>query len=180
MDEFEAWLEQIKTGGRTTLINSHGLVAWNLDKHYLQELQAHCVDVVETHFIEPGSNAKTLKEIHQELGWSHTVLKPCISASAKDTYQIKNGDPPSKVEERYQQLLASGKSMMLQPFQQSVVDRGEASLVIIQGTFTHAVLKVVRPGDFRVQDDLGAPYRSTNPPRTRFNWPSEPFKPAKK
>jgi len=33
--------------------------------------------------------------------------------------------------------------------------KGEYSFVVINGKYTHAVLKVAKPGDFRVQDDFG-------------------------
>ncbi len=45
--------------------------------------------------------------------------------------------------------------MMLQEFQRTILNKGEISLVFIQGKYTHAVLKKGKPGDFRVQDDFG-------------------------
>ena len=45
--------------------------------------------------------------------------------------------------------------MMLQPFQESIMTKGEYSLVVINGKYTHAVLKIAKAGDFRVQDDFG-------------------------
>lgn len=105
--------------------------------------------MVETHFIEPEEAthvpARTLKEVHQELEWSHTVLKPCRSASAKDTYRLSSVSQIEAIEGKLQQLLASGQAKMLQPFQERIVDRGEVSLVMINGEFTHAVLKVAKP-----------------------------------
>ena len=45
--------------------------------------------------------------------------------------------------------------MMLQPFQENIITHGEYSFILIDGKYTHAVLKVAKPGDFRVQDDFG-------------------------
>lgn len=36
LEEFDKWLKEVAT--KTTLINSHRLISWNLDKHYLQDL----------------------------------------------------------------------------------------------------------------------------------------------
>ena len=44
---------------------------------------------------------------------------------------------------------------MIQEFMLNIQIRGEISLVIIDGKFTHAVLKQGVNGDFRVQDDFG-------------------------
>jgi glutathione synthase/RimK-type ligase-like ATP-grasp enzyme len=54
--------------------------------------------------------------------------------------------------------------MMIQPFLDSIVEKGEISLIVIDGKYTHAVLKKVKFGDFRVQDDFGGtvhPYEAT-------------------
>jgi hypothetical protein len=45
--------------------------------------------------------------------------------------------------------------MMVQPFLGSVLTQGELSLMVIGGRCTHAVRKIAKPGDFRVQDDHG-------------------------
>jgi glutathione synthase/RimK-type ligase-like ATP-grasp enzyme len=47
------------------------------------------------------------------------------------------------------------EAMLVKPFQADVLERGELSLVVIGGVFTHAIRKAPRPGDFRVQDDHG-------------------------
>jgi glutathione synthase/RimK-type ligase-like ATP-grasp enzyme len=51
--------------------------------------------------------------------------------------------------------LIKKEAMMLQPFQQSVPQKGEVSMMIMGGQYTHAVLKKAKAGDFRVQDDFG-------------------------
>lgn len=148
--EFADWLMEVST--KTKLINSYELVSWNLDKHYLMDLERAGIRIVETHFIEQ-QDARTLQQIHQELGWEKTVLKPCISASAKDTYKLSS-EAIAAHEERFRTLVME-EPMMLQPFQNSVVERGEVSLMMVNGEHTHSVLKMAKPGDFRVQDDFG-------------------------
>ncbi len=149
-EEFSDWLIHVST--RTRLINPYELIVWNLDKHYFFDLKQKKVNLVKTFFIEVGDQ-RTLAEIHEELGWKKTVLKPAISAAAKNTFQL-DGTNLEDHEDRFQKLIKN-ESMLLQPFQESVTERGEISLMIIGEAFTHAVLKKAKEGDFRVQDDFG-------------------------
>ena len=52
---------------------------------------------------------------------------------------------------------------MLQPFLGSVVTQSELSLIVIGGHCTHAVRKIAKPGDFRVQDDHGGTVQPHTP-----------------
>lgn len=156
--EFSDWL--IKVSTKTKLINPYTLLVWNLDKHYLKDLKQAGVNVVETYFMEFG-DTRSLSQIHEKLGWTKTVLKPVVSASAKDTFKLDSTNI-SLHENRFKELIQS-ESMMLQPFQESVVERGELSLMVIGGEYTHAVLKVAKPGDFRVQDDFGGTVHEYQP-----------------
>ena len=148
--EFSDWLMEASL--KTKLLNDYDTIVWNLDKHYLSDLADKGVHVVETMFLEP-KDSRTLKELHSETGWTHTVLKPSISAAAKDTYELTSATFPDH-EKRFAELIEN-ESMMLQPFQEDVIKRGELSLIVIGGRYTHAVLKVAKKGDFRVQDDFG-------------------------
>lgn len=156
--EFADWLIDVSL--KTRLINSYDIISWNLDKHYLNDLKKNDVNIVETHFIEHG-DSRSLHQIHSELGWDQTVLKPAISASAKNTFKLDNQNL-STHEDRFKEIIGS-EAMMLQPFQHSVIERGEVSLMVMGGAFTHAVLKMAKPGDFRVQDDFGGTVQDYQP-----------------
>ena len=54
----------------------------------------------------------------------------------------------------YKSLIIN-ESMMLQPFQNNIIIKGEISMILIDGIYTHAILKKAKVGDFRVQDDFG-------------------------
>jgi len=45
--------------------------------------------------------------------------------------------------------------MLIQPFQETIMSLGEASLMVFNGKYTHAILKKAKAGDYRVQDDFG-------------------------
>lgn len=162
--EFSDWL--IEVSMKTKLVNDYETIIWNLDKHYLTDLKEEGVNIVETCFIEPGDK-RTLQELHKELGWENTVLKPAISAAAKDTFKLSR-ETLVDYEDRYSYLIKD-EAMMLQPFQEDVLKRGELSLMLIGGEYTHAVLKIAKPGDFRVQDDFGGTVEDYKPAKAEID-----------
>jgi glutathione synthase/RimK-type ligase-like ATP-grasp enzyme len=149
-DEFSVWLKNVST--KTTLLNSAEIIHWNIDKHYLLDLKQKGIHICESYFIEKGTDTSLL-EIHDNLGWEKTVLKPCVSGAARHTYKLEK-DTFDQHEMIFQELI-SNEAMMLQPFQENIMTKGEFSFVIINGKYSHAVLKIAKPGDFRVQDDFG-------------------------
>jgi len=150
ISEFLAWLERVD--GLTQFLNPLSLVRWNLDKHYLADLERAGVAVVPTRFFERGS-AMPLAEIMRENSWRDVVLKPVVSACAFQTFRISI-DNAEQTESRWRELVRE-RDMLVQPFQSAIVDQGEVTVMVIGGEVTHAVQKQAKPGDFRVQDDHG-------------------------
>ena len=149
-NEFSTWLK--KVSAKTKLLNSADIILWNIDKHYLQDLQDQGVHCIPSHYIEVGFD-KTLAQLHQENNWTETILKPVISGAARHTYKLTT-DSIAQHESIFKTLIQK-ETLMLQPFQNSIVEKGEVSFTVIDGQYTHAVLKVAKKGDFRVQDDFG-------------------------
>ncbi|MCL6265829.1 ATP-grasp domain-containing protein [Flagellimonas myxillae] len=164
VNEFTSWME--RTALQTQFINSKKLIDWNMDKHYLQDLNKAGVHIPKTRFIEKGSSsslAEVCKLAKESFGFhsSNLVLKPCISGGARHTYKIA-----SNQMEDYEEIFASliqNEALMLQEFQENIVQKGEVSLMVFNGHYTHAVLKVAKPGDFRVQDDFGGSVKAYEP-----------------
>ena len=156
--EWQSWLAQVKQ--QTQLINPIGMVEWNMDKHYLGELQQRGIRIPETRYIEIGDKT-SLKALYQETGWQDTILKPCIAGSARHTYRL-NPDNLATHEAIFNKLIKD-EAMMLQPFQKNILSQGEVSMVVIGGHFTHAVIKRAKEGDFRVQSDFGGSYTLHDP-----------------
>jgi len=148
--EFSQWLTDVST--KTKLINSKETIYWNLDKHYLLDLKSKGVHIPESHFIEKGSNT-SLQELHENLDWQETVLKPFVSGTARHTYKL-NWDNILEHEAIFKKLIAD-EALMLQPFQHDIVKKGEISLIFFGKQYSHAVLKVVKENDFRVQGNFG-------------------------
>lgn len=163
--EFSSWMNRLAP--RIRLVNSPGLVRWNVDKHYLADLAKAGVRIPPTHYLEPGSTV-SLTDAIAATGWKEVILKPAISGAARHTYRLTPRDAEAH-EAQFRELLR-GESLMLQPFLESVLTEGELSLMVIGGRFTHAVRKVAKPGDFRVQDDHGGSVQAhaANPEEIAF------------
>lgn len=158
-EEFSAWLG--KVSAQTRLINPIELVRWNMDKHYLQDLAQRGIHISPAIYIHVGDNT-TLEALHRAAGWADMILKPTVSGSARHTYRLNPGNLPEH-EATFQSLIAR-EDMMLQPFQHQVVEQGELSLMVLAGQYSHAVRKVAKAGEFRVQSDFGGavyPYEPT-------------------
>jgi len=148
--EFEPWLEKVSQ--QTRLINDAALIRWNIDKHYLAELEQAGVAIVPTHFVA-RAEATRLVDVMKERGWDEVVFKPVVSGAARLTYRVERGHAEAS-EACFARCLV-GEAMMVQPFERAIVESGELSLIVIDGQATHAIRKTVSAGDFRVQDDHG-------------------------
>ncbi|MDG1780443.1 MAG: hypothetical protein P8H59_05815 [Flavobacteriales bacterium] len=149
-EEFSKWLKSVST--QTVLINPAQLIHWNIDKRYLEDLEKKGVNCVETIFIPVGTS-DSLRSICEKSPWDRWVLKPTVSGAARHTYLLEDANL-AKHEAIFAELIAK-EEMMLQPFINSIVEFGELSLMVMDGKYTHAVHKIAKKGDFRVQDDFG-------------------------
>ncbi|ADB17187.1 conserved hypothetical protein [Pirellula staleyi DSM 6068] len=163
--QFTRWLNQVRT--QTRLCNDAALVTWNMDKHYLADLEARGIPVVPTKFVERGSSPK-LAALLDETGWAEAIIKPCVSGAARHTYRV-NHTSAASLQPTVEKLLLD-ESLLLQPFQTSVLEQGEDTLMIVGGQFTHAVRKLPKRGDFRVQDDHGGTVHPYEPPPAQIEF----------
>lgn len=147
---FKVWLD--KASNETTLLNAKDIIYWNMDKHYLLDLEQKGINIPPTYFIETGSK-RSLSEHLSTLSWDEYILKPAIAGTARHTYHFKPKNA-EKHEAIFKSLIQE-ESMLLQEYQQQITTKGEISLVLFGGKYSHAVLKKAKSGDFRVQDDFG-------------------------
>ncbi|MGH1340506.1 MAG: ATP-grasp domain-containing protein [Nannocystales bacterium] len=152
-DRFEAfsgWLDSLQT--HPCVLNDLGTLRWNIDKHYLADLQAAGVPVVPTVFVEQAEST-SLHDAMAQLGSEAVVYKPTVSGAARETYRVRTGEADDHAE-RFGRL-AQERAMMVQPFMPSILERGEVTVVAMEGRPTHGLIKKAKAGDFRVQDDHG-------------------------
>ena len=148
--EFSTWFRQ--TQSQTTFIHPPDLVHWNMDKHYLADLEQSGINIAPTHFFEPGET-RSLHDIIAQLPYEEFIIKPAVAGTARHTYRFVRSEVANHADQFA--ALLKNESMLVQEFQHQITTKGELSLVLFGGEYSHAVLKKAKPGDFRVQDDFG-------------------------
>lgn len=141
------WLARLDVwqAGGVPLANRAEAVRWNTEKGYLLELAEKGAPVVPTLAVERVT-PEVLAEAADRFGPS-LVAKPRISAGAHQTVRIEDGVLTGEAPEG---------PALIQPYLPAVEAEGELSLIYFGGIFSHAVTKVAKPGDFRVQPQYGS------------------------
>tara|TARA_B110000046_G_C12925199_1_gene368946 strand:- start:53 stop:964 length:912 start_codon:yes stop_codon:yes gene_type:complete len=155
---FRNWLDLVKD--QCYLINPYQQINWNLDKHYLIDLQKLDLPIVESVFVSKKTNLN-LETISKSKNWKDIVIKPTISGAARHTYLLKN-DEIKNFQEKWLSL-TSMEDFMVQEFQNNILSSGEIAVMLFGGKYSHSVLKKAKKGDFRVQDDFGGSVEKINP-----------------
>ena len=131
-EEFLAWAEAVPR-----LLNPPQVLRWNTDKRYLADLAVAGVPVVPTTFVAPGEGFEVPAYEH--------VVKPSVSAGARDTVRFAAGEDSSA---HAAALLGAGRTVMVQPYQPAVDEAGETAVLLFDGEPSHAARKapVLVPG----------------------------------
>ena len=147
--EFESWLRALAASG--VKLANRECVRF-LDKSYLQRLERGGATLVPTCFIERGQEPK-LRERMKVLGWGEAVIKPTLSANASRTHRVSI-ERANDFDAIAADVLKIG-GLMLQEFAENVTEQGEWTFVFFANRFSHALRKLPKAGDFRVQTDHG-------------------------
>ena len=145
--EFLEWVATLERRD-VVVVNAPDLIRWNADKIYLAELAAAGIEIPDTIFVDAGAEFD-LAAICISRGWRTAVVKPTISASAYRTELRSDG-------------LVTGPAL-IQEYVAAVETAGEWSLVYFGGRYSHAVIKLPKAGDFRVQTAFGGTVRIAQP-----------------
>ena len=153
-------LTDIEASG-VRLANSSKLVRWNIDKTYLLALAEAGIPVVPTRLVACLDDA-TLRGYRDQFQCESLVFKPAIGSSS---YGILVWEPSGssmllpEIEARM-----AARAYLVQPFLESIRTFGEYSLFYFGESFSHAVVKRPRTGDFRVQTEFGGTTCPVEPP----------------
>lgn len=151
-EEFKNWISKF-VNSRTQLINSPEIVMKNSHKFYLKELSENGIGIIPTIFSSEKIELETLKK------WEKVVIKPAVSAGSHETEIFETS---TLSQETFDQKLSTG-DWLIQPFLSEIQDAGEISMIFFGGKFSHAIQKVPKSGDFRVQKQFGAKYLKFEP-----------------
>jgi hypothetical protein len=132
--------------------NGPEVVAWNIHKRYLLELEAAGVPIVPTVLCEAGSTVTLQSQMHR-LGSQRVVVKPAIDAGGERLMAVTQTSIPAG-EQHLRELLATG-DVLIQPFLSSVLTAGELSVVGLNGDIRYAVQKRPAAGEVRIHPEYG-------------------------
>ena len=133
-DEFLPWLDRIEG---LAVWNPVEAIRWNSEKTYLRDLEERGVRTIPTAWAG-------------EIPWDDAIVKPTVAGGSLGLRRASGGEA---VPERH----------MAQPFLPEVVSEGELSLVFFDGEFSHAVRKIPKEGDIRVQPEHGGIVTTAEP-----------------
>jgi glutathione synthase/RimK-type ligase-like ATP-grasp enzyme len=159
VDRFLGWIDTVAQ--HTLVLNSPQVIRWNADKRYLFDIQNAGLPVPRMSLLEHGSKVD-LPALLRSRHFRQAVIKPTVSASAFETHLVDDTSAPS-LQPRIDELLLS-RSLLIQEFVQEIEASGEWSLMFFGGEYSHAVRKLPRSGDFRVQAEHGGRHEHAAPP----------------
>ena len=161
-DHLSAFLRVLqRIEAQTRLANPLEMVKWNADKKiYLQDIEKHGAKIIPTVWSHGKIEKHQIQEWFEQFQTDELVIKPTIGANAQDAFRLKRDKKyPAKLSNVF-----NNRSYMVQPFMRGIVEEGEFSLFYFNGKYSHAILKIPKAGDFRVQEEHGGEIQPTEPP----------------
>ncbi len=142
------------------LENGSDIARWNMEKTYLRDLAAKGVEIVPTFWRDRLARGE-LVPLFDELRSREGVIKPVVGANAQGAWRLDSG----RARELAPQVEAffAQRPLMMQPFERGIAEEGEFSMIYLNGLHSHSILKVPKPGDFRVQEEYGSEIRPVTP-----------------
>lgn len=154
-DEPERFIRVLESvdQSRALLVNPLEPVRWSVRKTYLGDLANRGVSVVPTRFFERFAECPA-DDLYRSFDVDTVVFKPVVGANAQHAFLV----PRSELERTRHDMSSvfAERPFMAQPCMDAIYDDGEYSLMYIDGEFSHAIRKVPKLGDFRVQEEHGS------------------------
>jgi hypothetical protein len=131
VDRPQEYLEWVRsTSALVPICNRPDVVAWNLDKRYLMELERAGLSVVPTRWSLPGDRWQAPDD--------EFVVKPSISGGGRSTARYGPHEH-ERARAHVEELHRAGHIVMLQRYLDAIDDGGETKMVFIGGRFSHAI-----------------------------------------
>lgn len=158
--QFMRVLETIDASS-ATLVNELSLVRWTLAKTYLRDLEERGAAIVPSIWCD-DIDVTQISQWFETFDADALVIKPSIGGNAVDTFVLER--PLSTDLENTLSGIFKRRPFLVQPFISNIQSEGEFSLFFFSGEYSHAIQKIPKSGDFRVQEEHGADIRSVQPP----------------
>lgn len=143
LEEFLGWVDHVDSV--TRIVNSPTVIRWNSHKRYLAELATRGIPVLPALTLAQGEPDPVGRL--RGAGWDEVVVKPAVDGGA---FKARRGLAASDEIAAHVTDLVDRGDTIVQPYAASV-ELGETSLFFFGGELSHAVRKVPKPGDYRVQ-----------------------------
>ena len=145
-----AFLETIdRLNAAAPLHNPPKVVRWNIEKRYLADLARAGAPSIPTLWADKADPA-SITPAFDSLDADRLVVKPLVGGGAWRQAVVKRGEDLPAPD-----ALPPG-ACLIQPFLPSVPEEGEYSFLFFGGRFSHALQKLPKAGDYRVQSIFGA------------------------
>lgn len=143
LEEFIDWADRVHSVSR--IVNSPRVIRWNSHKGYLAELGEAGIPVLPSLALAKGAAHPVDRML--AAGWADVVIKPAVDGGARGALKAPAASP--EAADHLGRLVEAGDTIV-QPYAASV-ESGEVSVFFFGGAFSHAVRKIPRAGDYRVQ-----------------------------
>ena len=151
LDEFLDVLRMIDKS-KALLLNPLPLIEWNVNKTYLKDLKKDGIPIVPSLFFE-DFDIDEVRNSFSIFDSEKVIIKPTVGANADKIMIINKYDNMGTLKKAKD--IYKYRSFILQPFINSIKKDGEVSLIFFNKDFSHALSKVPKKGDFRVQEEHG-------------------------
>lgn len=152
ISQFLEWLDKLESL-KVNLWNPVRIIKWNIDKKYLFELEKKGVSIVPT-FLINKKNVQNIKSLLEIKGWEEIIIKPSVGASSYKIKRINTEKIYPDSPEITNILIHS--DVIIQPFMEEIINKGEYSFIFIDKKFSHAIHKFPKKGEFRSQFEYGS------------------------
>ena len=159
LEQFLDWLNLLEAK-KVKLLNPIDVIRWNVDKHYLQEIQHAGLKIIPSIFVKQNEKIN-FRVFFKLFATEKLIVKPCVSGGAKNTFKV-NPANANEIEKKLEELLET-EDFIIQPFLPEILDSGEWSFIFFNGVYSHALVKQAKAGDFRVQPAHGGSVHPQNP-----------------
>lgn len=162
LDEQELFLHVLSQieASSCRLFNPLATIRWNIDKHYLFDLDKWGVPIIPT-FLEANVDTGALQKMFFDKQWQSVILKPTVGLGGSHSYRV----PLNELDNTLTTLRASQPrhEYLIQPFIEDIVTEGEWSFIYFNRQLSHVLLKKPAPDDYRVQGVYGGTVQPAEP-----------------
>ena len=162
LDEQEQFLHVLSQidSSSCRLFNPLAAIRWNIDKHYLFDLEKWGVPIIPT-VLASTLETESFHNLFADKQIQTVILKPTIGLAGSNSHRVA----VDNLNKTLTMLRASQpqQEYLIQPFIEDIVSEGEWSFIYFNRQLSHVLLKQPALNDYRVQGIYGGTVRPVRP-----------------